>query len=172
MKLRNRQSHLHRQVCATSPRHSWCFSIKNWMMERVKSAVWLKSNGANNTLEHDALWILLTPMYCTLLFPSHFLRTVYVWRQGKWWKYFKLRYGYLLWFSTLFHFSFLCLFFYFQKENFTCWFFFLNVIATKMYIFKNCESVIWCSLEIKRKKSFIDLIKGVNLFPAHVVLYT
>lgn len=39
-----------------------------------------------------------------------------------------------------------------------------------MYIFKNCESVIWCSLEIK-EKSFIDLIKGVNLFPVRVVQY-
>ncbi len=37
-----------------------------------------------------------------------------------------------------------------------------------MYIFKNCESVQWCSLEIK-EKSFIDLIKGVNLFSACVV---
>lgn len=47
-------------------------------MERVKSAVRLKSNGAKNTLDHDALWILLTPVYSMLLFPSHFFYVLYM----------------------------------------------------------------------------------------------
>lgn len=59
------------------------FSIKNWMMERVKRTVWLKSNGANNRLELDALWILLTPLYCMLLFPSHFFMYCNCLKAGK-----------------------------------------------------------------------------------------
>lgn len=113
-------------------------------------------------------WPLCTVHFCS---PLIFLRTVFVWKQGKRWKYFKLRYGYLFWFSTLSHFSFcVCLFFYFQKENLTCWFFFLNVIATKMYIFKNCESVIWCSLEIKKKKLY-RFNQSFNLFSKCFVFY-
>lgn len=49
----------------------------------------------------------------------------------------------------------LCLFVFLFSKRKPCWFFFfLNVIATKMYIFKNCESVQWCSLEIKKKKLY------------------
>lgn len=33
-----------------------------------------------------------------------------------------------------------------------------------MYIFKICESVKWCSLQIKKKKSFIDLTTHVHFF--------
>lgn len=33
-----------------------------------------------------------------------------------------------------------------------------------MYIFKICESVKWCSLQIKEKKSFIDLTTHVHFF--------
>lgn len=116
MKLRNRQSHPHRQVCATSPRHSWCFSIKTewWKKWKVQYG-W-------RVMVLITRWNMMLCEYswplCTVRFCSHliFLRTVYVWRQRKWWKYFKLRYGYLLWFSTLSHFSF-CVFFNFQKKT-------------------------------------------------------
>lgn len=50
----------------------------------------------------------------------------------------------------------LCLFYCFQKGKKTyLLIFFLNVIATKMYIFKkNGDSVKWCSIEIKREKLY------------------
>lgn len=117
-----------------------------------------RSNGANNTLEPDALWMLLAPVYCTLVSPSHFLYVLYLFEgREKRGTYFKLRYGYLLWFSTLSHFSFVSFFIVFKKEikKIYLLIFFLNVIATKMYIFKkNGDSVKWCSIEIKREKLY------------------
>lgn len=103
---------------------------------------------------------------CTVCFCSHLIFYVlYLFEdREKLWKYFKLRYGYLLWFSTLSHFSFVFVVFLFSKGKPYLLIFFLNVLATNcIFLTKNCESVKWCSIEIK-KKSFIDFIH-VSLIP-------
>lgn len=126
-------------------------------MEGVKGAVWHKSNGANNTLEHDALWMLLTPVYCMLLFTISFFYVLYLF-EGRENDESILNSDTGISTESALSLTLVCLLFFliFKEKKLTCLFFFLNVKATKMYIFKK----LWiCSMMFARnkwEKSFID----------------